>query len=216
MNGEADQTDDVVSVGLGRERFRLRRLPRSTDTVAPANRRPGTGLRPPSRLLVGAGAIIVVLTGVVISQAVELSGRTARVRPAATIQQVNEGTEVDFPLTGTSGAILQAQYLRFGHGPSFIWLTLTAAGLPPGWIYEARVGDCVRGRPKTLTGLSAIPDHQTGIWLLSVPMPGAPGTIDWITVTKTGEDPRPLGGIRGNFLYLGRTVAIAPGHPVCS
>jgi hypothetical protein len=216
MNDEADQTDDVVSVGPAGEHFRLRRLPRPTDTAAPANRRPGTGHRPPSRLLVGAGAIIAVLTAVVISQAVELSGHTARVRPAATIQQVNDGTEVHFPLTGTSGAILQALYLRSGHVPAFIWLTLTAAGLPPGWIYQARVGDCVRGRPKTLTGFSAIPDHQTGIWLLSVPMPGAPGTIGWITVTKTGEDPRPLGGIRGNFLYLGRTVAIAPGHPVCS
>jgi hypothetical protein len=216
MNNEPDHPDDAVTFGPAKERLRFRRLPRAID--APAARPRRTDARQPvsNGLLVAAAIIIAALTAAVITQAVELSGRPTRVTPATGIHQINDGAIADFPLNGTKGAIVQAQYLRADHGPGFIWLTLATAGLPRGWIYMASVGDCVRGRPRTLTSYSSIPDSQTGIWLESWAVPGTPGTIHWVTVTRTGKHPRPLGGIRGNFVYFGRLVAIPPGHPVCS
>jgi len=122
---------------------------------------------------------------VVIGQAEELSDGPARVPPAAGIQRVADGTDVDFPLTGTRGAILQARYLRVGHGPSAVWLAIAAPGLPRGYDYAVRVGECVHCRRRRLAIYSAIPDDQMGIWLLSgLTVPGAPGTILWVTVTR--------------------------------
>jgi hypothetical protein len=161
MNDEPDQADDVVVSGPAKERFRFLRLAleRGFGRTEPPGRQPG-----PNGLLVVAGALIAVLTVVVIAQAVELSGGPARVPPTAGIQQVADGAERNFRLSGTWGAILQASYVRVGHGPKAIWLTIAAPGLPRGYDGTARVGECVRGRPRTLTIYSAIPDYQTGIW----------------------------------------------------
>ena len=213
VNDQPDQAADVATVGPAKEPFRLRRLPRSIGTPAAPSGRPGDWQPAPNGLLVAAGAIIAALTITVIAQAVQLSGHPAGVRPATAIQW-RVGAFADFPLTGTKGAFLQTQYLHVGHGPSLVWLTLAAAGLPGGYDYTALVGDCVRGRPRTLTGLSEVPDSRTGVWLVSFKMSGGPGAIRWVTVTRAGEV-RPRGGIRGSFVYLGRLVAIPPGHPVC-
>lgn len=210
MDDEPHDANDVVTFGPAKERCRL---PRPAGTPAAGTRRPDASRMTPNSLLMVAVAIILALTIIVIAQAVQLSGHPARVRTTTPIH-VAVGAFAEFPLQGSRGAILQAQYLRAGHGPGSVWLTLAAAGLPGGYDYTALVGQCVRGRPRTLTGLSEIPDYRTGIWLVSFNLTGTRRTIQWVTVTRAGEA-RSRGGIRGSFVYRGRLVAIRPGHPAC-
>ena len=141
---------------------------------------------------------------------------TARTqRPPA--MDVLIASAVSFPLTGTSGALLQVQYLQAGAGPAAIWATLAASGLPRDTYYTATAGDCVSGHPRMLVWAASYPDPHTGMLILPLNnLPAPVPTEIWIKVVNAaGAD---LGSAHGSFLMpgaAGRAIPTLPGRPAC-
>jgi hypothetical protein len=179
------------------------------------------GIRRPVIATVAAG---IVIGGVALAVAVlALRDSTPRApvmtrtqRPAAI--DVLIASAVSFPLKGTSGALLQVQYLQAGDGPAAIWATLAASGLPQDTsYYTATAGDCINGHPRILASASSLPDPHTGMLILPLNnLPASVPTEIWIKVTNAAGTN--LGGAHGAFLMpgaAGRAVPTWPGRPVC-
>jgi len=141
------------------------------------------------------------------------AGRHSRAQPSAI--QVLDGNIVSFRLKGVGGADLAVQSLRSGQGPSTVWITLVASGLPRRGIdYQAIGGDCLGIHPRTLAVSSGMPDPRTGILTLNLNnMPASDTELIWVKVADvSGVE---LGAVRGQFFAPNSRVAIAPGQSVC-
>jgi hypothetical protein len=196
--------------------------PREILTFGKPERRsrllPG-GIRRPAIATAAAGIIIGGLALAVAVPALHHSSHapaTARTQRPPAID-VLIASAVSFPLKGTPGALLQAQYLQAGAGPAAIWATLAASGLPRDTYYTATAGDCVTGHPRMLASASSYPDPHTGMLILPLNnLPASVATEIWIKVTNAPGTS--LGGARGSFLMpgaAGRAVLTLPGRPVC-
>jgi hypothetical protein len=180
-----------------------------------------SGIRRPAIATAAAGIIIggLALAVVVPAHHDPTFGAppTTRTRQPPTIE-VLIASAVSFPLKGTRGALLQAQYLQAGDGPAAIWATLAASGLPQDTsYYTATAGDCVNGHPRMLASASSLPDPRTDMLILPLNnLPASVPTEIWIKVINAAGTN--LGGAHGAFLMpgaAGRAVPTLPGRPVC-
>jgi hypothetical protein len=166
----------------------------------------------PRFVLAAAGVIGLLLAGVVFVLALH-TGRSAVPRPTGPIEVLN-GNTLSFAVQGTTGAVVQVQYLQVDHGRETMWLSVATRGLPRGYDYLAKAGKCVQGRPITLATFSGLPDWHSGILLLAANnVPVSTREVTWLTLNNVrGER---LGGIRGLFLVAQATTPIAPSGAVC-